>query len=153
MTSVLSAIGLPVCLSRAPRPTGPPASRPASKGHSSVKRLRKMSVKGSLGSHTLSSPAKLPSRSCSLDSLLCPLWLFSSAPLPPPCLPPEVAAGLLPSRHCWVTGLSLRTHNFAMFAADCDTTVSSGGLTDLEPSCCHLPSIGVAGMCHHAQFM
>lgn len=45
MTSVLSAIGLPVCLSRAPRPTGPPASRPASKSHSSVKRLRKMSVK------------------------------------------------------------------------------------------------------------
>ncbi|XP_055462017.1 probable E3 ubiquitin-protein ligase DTX2 [Psammomys obesus] len=47
MTSVLSAIGLPVCLSRAPRPTGPPALHPASKGHSSVKRLRKMSVKGS----------------------------------------------------------------------------------------------------------
>lgn len=45
MTSVLSAIGLPVCLSRAPRPTGPPASRPTSKSHSSVKRLRKMSVK------------------------------------------------------------------------------------------------------------
>nr|XP_054511633.1 uncharacterized protein LOC129135492 isoform X8 [Pan troglodytes]XP_054511634.1 uncharacterized protein LOC129135492 isoform X8 [Pan troglodytes] len=47
MTSVLmSAIGLPVCLSRAPQPTSPPASRLASKSHGSVKRLRKMSVKG-----------------------------------------------------------------------------------------------------------
>nr|XP_004666335.1 probable E3 ubiquitin-protein ligase DTX2 isoform X2 [Jaculus jaculus] len=46
MTSVLAAIGLPVCLSRAPQPTSPPASRPASKGHSPLKRLRKMSVKG-----------------------------------------------------------------------------------------------------------
>ncbi|XP_063465589.1 probable E3 ubiquitin-protein ligase DTX2 isoform X5 [Symphalangus syndactylus] len=47
MTSVLmSAIGLPVCLSRAPQPTSLPASRLASKSHSSVKRLRKMSVKG-----------------------------------------------------------------------------------------------------------
>ncbi|XP_078211459.1 putative E3 ubiquitin-protein ligase DTX2 isoform X2 [Callithrix jacchus] len=47
MTSVLmSAIGLPVCLSRAPQPASPPASRLASKSHSSVKRLRKMSVKG-----------------------------------------------------------------------------------------------------------
>ncbi|XP_063564268.1 probable E3 ubiquitin-protein ligase DTX2 isoform X3 [Gorilla gorilla gorilla] len=47
MTSVLmSAIGLPVCLSRAPQPTSPPASRLASKSHGSVKRWRKMSVKG-----------------------------------------------------------------------------------------------------------
>ncbi|XP_063461987.1 probable E3 ubiquitin-protein ligase DTX2 isoform X1 [Pan paniscus] len=47
MTSVLmSAIGLPMCLSRAPQPTSPPASRLASKSHGSVKRLRKMSVKG-----------------------------------------------------------------------------------------------------------
>ncbi|XP_063670512.1 uncharacterized protein LOC107966625 isoform X2 [Pan troglodytes] len=47
MTSVLmSAIGLPVCLSRTPQPTSPPASRLASKSHGSVKRLRKMSVKG-----------------------------------------------------------------------------------------------------------
>ncbi|XP_006155706.1 probable E3 ubiquitin-protein ligase DTX2 isoform X1 [Tupaia chinensis] len=47
MTSVLmSAIGLPVCLSRAPQPASPPASCLASKSHSSVKRLRKMSVKG-----------------------------------------------------------------------------------------------------------
>ncbi|XP_036910705.1 probable E3 ubiquitin-protein ligase DTX2 isoform X1 [Sturnira hondurensis] len=47
MTSVLmSAIGLPVCLSRAPQPASPPASCLASKSHSSVKRLRKMSMKG-----------------------------------------------------------------------------------------------------------
>lgn len=47
MTSVLmSAIGLPVCLSRAPQPGSPPASCLASKSHSSVKRLRKMSMKG-----------------------------------------------------------------------------------------------------------
>uniref|UniRef100_A0A3Q2H5V5 E3 ubiquitin-protein ligase n=1 Tax=Equus caballus TaxID=9796 RepID=A0A3Q2H5V5_HORSE len=47
MTSILmSAIGLPVCLSRAPQPASPPASCLASKSHSSVKRLRKMSVKG-----------------------------------------------------------------------------------------------------------
>ncbi|XP_007940551.1 probable E3 ubiquitin-protein ligase DTX2 [Orycteropus afer afer] len=46
MTSILmSAIGLPVCLSRAPQPASPPASRPASKSHSSVKRLRNVSVK------------------------------------------------------------------------------------------------------------
>lgn len=73
MTSVLSAIGLPVCLSRAPRPTGPPVSRPASKGHSSVKRLRKMSVKGSSGSHTLSGPAQLPPILAAWN-LLCPPW-------------------------------------------------------------------------------
>ncbi|KAK1344917.1 hypothetical protein QTO34_013621 [Cnephaeus nilssonii] len=43
MTSVLmSAIGLPVCLSRAHQPASPPASCLASKSHSSVKRLRKM---------------------------------------------------------------------------------------------------------------
>ncbi|XP_072693490.1 probable E3 ubiquitin-protein ligase DTX2 isoform X3 [Canis lupus baileyi] len=47
MTSILmSAIGLPVCLSRAPQPASPPASCLASKSHSSVKRLRKMSMKG-----------------------------------------------------------------------------------------------------------
>ncbi|XP_045140605.1 probable E3 ubiquitin-protein ligase DTX2 [Echinops telfairi] len=47
MTSILmSAIGLPVCLSRAPQPASPPASRLTSKSHSSVKRLRKMSMKG-----------------------------------------------------------------------------------------------------------
>ncbi|XP_069342492.1 probable E3 ubiquitin-protein ligase DTX2 isoform X3 [Eulemur rufifrons] len=47
MTSILmSAIGLPVCLSRAPQPASPPASCLASKSHNSVKRLRKMSVKG-----------------------------------------------------------------------------------------------------------
>ncbi|XP_019502438.1 PREDICTED: probable E3 ubiquitin-protein ligase DTX2 isoform X1 [Hipposideros armiger] len=47
MTSVLmSAIGLPVCLSRAPQPASPPASCLASKSHSSVKRMRKMSMKG-----------------------------------------------------------------------------------------------------------
>uniref|UniRef100_A0A2K6GXC6 E3 ubiquitin-protein ligase n=1 Tax=Propithecus coquereli TaxID=379532 RepID=A0A2K6GXC6_PROCO len=48
MTSILmSAIGLPVCLSRAPQPASPPASCLASKSHNSVKRLRKMSMKGS----------------------------------------------------------------------------------------------------------
>ncbi|KAI4551724.1 hypothetical protein MJT46_017976 [Ovis ammon polii x Ovis aries] len=47
MTSILmSAIGLPVCLSCAPQPASPPASCLASKSHSSVKRLRKMSMKG-----------------------------------------------------------------------------------------------------------
>ncbi|XP_011369856.1 probable E3 ubiquitin-protein ligase DTX2 isoform X1 [Pteropus vampyrus] len=47
MTSVLmSAIGLPVCLSHAPQPASPSASCLASKSHSSVKRLRKMSMKG-----------------------------------------------------------------------------------------------------------
>ncbi|KAM9058579.1 putative E3 ubiquitin-protein ligase DTX2 isoform 3-T5 [Megaptera novaeangliae] len=47
MTSILmSAIGLPVCLSRAPQPASPPASCLGSKSHSSVKRLRKMSMKG-----------------------------------------------------------------------------------------------------------
>ncbi|XP_059270627.1 probable E3 ubiquitin-protein ligase DTX2 isoform X1 [Mustela nigripes] len=47
MTSILlSAIGLPVCLSRAPQPASPPASCLASKSHSSVKRLRKMPMKG-----------------------------------------------------------------------------------------------------------
>ncbi|XP_020861331.1 putative E3 ubiquitin-protein ligase DTX2 isoform X1 [Phascolarctos cinereus] len=46
MTSILmSAIGLPVCLTRAPQPASPPASCMPTKNHSSVKRLRKMSVK------------------------------------------------------------------------------------------------------------
>ncbi|KAM9002820.1 LOW QUALITY PROTEIN: putative E3 ubiquitin-protein ligase DTX2 [Sarcophilus harrisii] len=46
MTSVLmSAIGLPVCLTRAPQPASPPASCMPTKNHSSVKRLRKGSVK------------------------------------------------------------------------------------------------------------
>lgn len=107
---MLSAIGLPVCLSRAPRPTGPPALRPASKGHSSVKRLRKMSVKGSSSSHTLSSPAQLPP-----DLAAWTLFLALFGPslslhlLYLPCLPAEMATGILPSGHCWVMGLSLRT--------------------------------------------
>ncbi|XP_054992522.1 probable E3 ubiquitin-protein ligase DTX2 isoform X2 [Sorex araneus] len=45
-STLMSAIGFPVCLSRAPQPANPPASRPASKSHSSVKRLRKVSMKG-----------------------------------------------------------------------------------------------------------
>lgn len=68
MTSILmSAIGLPVCLSRAPQPASPPASCLASKSHSSVKRLRKMSMKGSSCSQILLASAKPPpAKSCCL---------------------------------------------------------------------------------------
>lgn len=67
MTSVLmSAIGLPVCLSRAHQPASPPASCLASKSHSSVKRLRKMSMKGSFCSQILSGLCSATSKSCCL---------------------------------------------------------------------------------------
>lgn len=144
MTSVLSAIGLPVCLSRAPRPTGPPASRPASKGHSSVKRLRKLSVKGS-SRFTPSSSAS--SQSCCLGSPLCPPWPVSasSAPLPPALV-------------CCRSGSVLSGDGLvAEDTEDTEPQCRPGcwawccclfrNLTDSEPcsSCCHLPSIGVAG--------
>ncbi|ELK09277.1 Protein deltex-2 [Pteropus alecto] len=45
-TVLMSAIGLPVCLSRTPQPASPPTSCLASKSHSSVKKWRKMSMKG-----------------------------------------------------------------------------------------------------------
>lgn len=107
MTSVLmSAIGLPVCLSHAPQPTSPPASRLASKSHSSVKRLRKMAVKGSSCSHTRSGLCSAASKSCCLslsrvNALLSPPG-FSAMPTPPPSL-----ACLLSQWQRWPLGTSL----------------------------------------------
>lgn len=55
-STLLSAIGLPVCLSRSAQP-----ARTASKNHSSVKRLRKVAVKGSSCTPALSTlPSHLP---------------------------------------------------------------------------------------------
>lgn len=55
-STLLSAIGLPVCLSRSAQPV-----RPASKNHSSVKRLRKVAVKGSSCTPALGIlPSRLP---------------------------------------------------------------------------------------------
>lgn len=153
MTSVLSAIGLPVCLSRAPRPTGPPASRPASKGHSSVKRLRKMSVKGSSGSHTLSGPAQLPPILAAWN-LLCPPWPLYFCTSSPCLICSRSGYRHFSDSVLLGDGLVRVTGNRGVdLAADFDTAVSSGSLTDLEPwSCCHLLSVGVVGI-HHAQFM
>jgi hypothetical protein len=142
---VLSAIGLPVCLSRAPRPTGPPASRPASKSHSSVKRLRKMSVKGSCGSHTLSALLSflhtlLPGLS-SLPTVRDPflLHLFSL-----PCLPAQVATGIFLSA---LLGDGLITQdNFAVL-------VQIETLLSLQGASPTLNFDHLAGISHHVRFM
>lgn len=91
-----------------------------------------MSVKGSSGSHTLSSPAQLPPNLAAWtvffahrDPFLL-LHLFSL-----PCLPAQVAPGIFQSA---LLGDGLVTEDVGLCSvgANCHTAVSSGGLTDLE---------------------
>lgn len=91
-----------------------------------------MSVKGSSGSHTLSSPAQLPPNlaawtlSFAHRGPFLLLHLFSLL-----CLPAQMAAGVSPSA---LLGDGLVTEDVGLCSvgAGCDAAVSSDGLTDLE---------------------
>lgn len=91
-----------------------------------------MSVKGSSGSHTLSSPAQLPPNLAAWTLFFAhrgPFLLLHLFSLP--CLPAQVATGISPLA---LLGDGLVTEDVGLcrIGADCDAAVSSGGLADLE---------------------
>lgn len=102
-----------------------------------------MSVKGSSGSHTLSSPAQLPPNLAAWTLFFAhhgPFLLLHLFSLP--CLPAQLATGISPSALLG-DGLVLGTWDFAVLAQ----------LLSLQGASLTLNFDHLAGISHHVQFM